>query len=146
MFMWTQLLRVTKGAGRQRRLFGLVLAVAISGCGGGSSSSPDAASSSSSSGTTSTPAGATDESALPNFAELQWGANGEPDLSGYRVYYGTSPGEYQQSFGQGINAGNQTSYLVSGLASGQRYYFVITAYDTSGNESGYSNEVHKDIP
>jgi hypothetical protein len=77
---------------------------------------------------------------------LSWSANIEPTLSGYRVYYGSAPGTYIQSAAQGINAGNVTVHIVNGLTGGQRYYFAVTAYDTSGNESGFSNEVFKDIP
>jgi hypothetical protein len=37
--------------------------------------------------------------------------------------------------------GKTTQYTVTGLRTGQAYYFAVTAHDTSGNESGYSNEV-----
>jgi hypothetical protein len=47
---------------------------------------------------------------------------------------------------QNIDAGKVTTYTVSNLTDGLNYYFVATAYDTSGNESGYSNEVSKTIP
>ena len=66
--------------------------------------------------------------------------------SGYRVYYGTAPGTYQQPAGSGINVGKNTSYTVTGLSYGTRYYFAVTAFDSSGNESLYSNEIFKDIP
>jgi chitodextrinase len=81
-----------------------------------------------------------------NTATLAWDAVTYPTLSGYRVYYGTAPGTYLQPLGQGINAGNVTTYTVTGLSSGTRYYFAVTAYDTSNNESGFSNEVFKDNP
>ena len=42
--------------------------------------------------------------------------------------------------------GNATTYTATGLTSGTRYYFVVTAYDTANNESSFSNEVFKDIP
>jgi fibronectin type 3 domain-containing protein len=67
----------------------------------------------------------------------------EPNISGYRVYVGTASGQYQ--FGQGLDVGNVTSYTVTGLSTGTRYYFVATAYDTSNIESELSNEVFKDI-
>jgi chitodextrinase len=82
----------------------------------------------------------------PDTATLQWDAVLFPTLSGYRVYYGTSPGNYQQAAGSGIDAGNVTTFRVTGLSGGTRYYFAVTAYDSSNNESGYSNEVFKDIP
>jgi chitodextrinase len=84
--------------------------------------------------------------ATNNTATLTWDAVTYPTLSGYRVYYGTSPGNYLQSAGQGINVGNVTTYPVTGLSSGTRYYFAVTAFDSSGNESGFSNEVFKDMP
>lgn len=68
---------------------------------------------------------------------LAWDPNSEPDLAGYKLYYGTSSGSYQQS----INVGNLTQYSLSNLQDGVTYYFAVTAYDTEGNESGYSNEV-----
>ncbi len=61
------------------------------------------------------------------------------DLARYNVYHGTSSGNYSQI----TSVGNVTSYEVTNLAAGTVYYFVVTAYDTSGNESGYSNEVGK---
>lgn len=79
-------------------------------------------------------------------AGLAWDPVTAPNLSEYRVYYGTAPRTYAQPSGRGISAGGATTFLVTGLTSGIRYYFVVTATDTQGNESAYSNEVFKDIP
>ncbi len=70
-------------------------------------------------------------------------ADGTPlsDLNGYKIYYGTVSGTYSQN----IDAGNVTTYQVNNLTAGVTYYFVTTAYDTSGNEGGYSNEISKTI-
>lgn len=73
-------------------------------------------------------------------ATLRWSASGEADLAGYRVYDGTSPGAYLQRPGAGIEAGLSPSFQVTGLLTGASYYFASTAYDLSGNESGYSTE------
>lgn len=81
-----------------------------------------------------------------NIANLTWDANAESDVVGYRVYYGTNPGNYQQVRGAGIEVTSGTGYTVTGLNNGVRYYFAVTAFDGSGNESGYSREVFKDIP
>src|SRR5712692_2321744 len=81
-----------------------------------------------------------------NSASLAWDAVTAPTLSGYRVYFGTAPGTYLQSLGQGISVGNVTAYTLTGLASGTQYYFAVTAFDTLGVESAYSNEVSKNIP
>jgi len=80
--------------------------------------------------------------ALAGSATLHWQANTEPDLAGYRIYYGTS----SRSYGPYIPVDkNTTSYTINNLTEGQTYYFALTAVDTSGNESGYSQEVSKSI-
>ncbi len=81
-------------------------------------------------------------------ATLSWdppttNADGTPltDLAGYKIYYGTSSGNYSQT----IDVSNVTTYQVNNLSEGLTYYFAATAYDTSNNESSYSNEVNKTI-
>ena len=83
-------------------------------------------------------------------ATLSWNANTESDLAGYKAYYGTSPksGSTPATAGYSdtIDMGNVTSYVISNLTSGVTYYFSITAYDTSTNESDLSEEVLKAMP
>ena len=67
---------------------------------------------------------------------LSWDANSEQDIAGYKVYWGTASGVYDQ-----FNDVSQTTAPVSDLTVGVRYYFAVTAYDLSGLESGYSDEV-----
>ena len=67
---------------------------------------------------------------------LAWDASESEDTIGYNVYYGNSSRNYDAP----IDVGNQTSYTFSNLAAGT-YYFSVTAYDSAGNESIYSNEV-----
>jgi PKD repeat protein len=55
-------------------------------------------------------------------------------------------GQASQQYSASVNVGNVTSYTFSGLTGGMRYYFVVTAVDTSGNESPFSNEVFIDVP
>jgi PKD repeat protein len=78
------------------------------------------------------------------YVQLTWtapttNANGTPltDLGGYWLYYRQTSGNLTQN----VDVGNQTTYLLSGLVDGQVYYFAVTAYDTSGNQSVLSNQV-----
>jgi hypothetical protein len=68
---------------------------------------------------------------------LEWDADPEPDVIGYRLYYGVTGGEYTDA----IDAGNVTSAAVPDLTVGETYYFAVTAYNAWGIESLYSNEV-----
>jgi hypothetical protein len=72
---------------------------------------------------------------------MSWNANGEADLAGYKVYAGRASGVYG-SLSTPINAGNVLFYDLTLNDSGT-WYFVVTAYDTSNNESAYSAEVVK---
>ena len=68
-----------------------------------------------------------------------WDANTEADLAGYRLYMSNTSGSYGTTPIATIPAGTETlNYDVSPDGT---YYFVMTAYDTNDNESGYSNEV-----
>jgi hypothetical protein len=73
---------------------------------------------------------------------IGWNNNTDPDLAGYKVYCGTAPGEYDYILNVGLN--NQV--YVYGLQEDTHYYFAITAYDESGNESSFSREVQTTIP
>jgi hypothetical protein len=82
-------------------------------------------------------------------AALSWKApttysDGTPlgDLAGYRVHIGNSSCSYRQT----IDVGKVTSYQTNNLADGAAYYFAVTAYNSSGTESAYSNEKGKLLP
>jgi hypothetical protein len=70
----------------------------------------------------------------------------DPNLAGYGIYYGNSPGAYGQPLRPGLEVGNVTTFAVTGLNSGSRHHFAATAFDTSDNESGFFKRVFKDIP
>ncbi|MBW2581115.1 MAG: fibronectin type III domain-containing protein, partial [Deltaproteobacteria bacterium] len=71
---------------------------------------------------------------------LTWDPNTETNLAGYKVYCGTASRDYDVT----VDVGSQTSYTLSNLEEGKTYYFAVTAYDTSGNESNFSGEVSYD--
>ncbi|MCP5426143.1 MAG: fibronectin type III domain-containing protein [Gammaproteobacteria bacterium] len=68
---------------------------------------------------------------------LAWDPNSEPEVAGYRLYYGQASGEYTAS----VDVGQQSQFTLFGLEVGQRYYFAVTAYSALGFQSGFSNEV-----
>ena len=68
---------------------------------------------------------------------LAWDPNTDPDLAGYKVYYGTTP----RTYGPGIDVGNMTTFALTGLIKGQRYFIVVKAYNASKQESDFSDEV-----
>ena len=82
--------------------------------------------------------GATLPHTLAGTVSIAWDPVTDTDLAGYRVYYGTSPGNYTQS----VDVGNVTTATVSGLTDCTQYYFGVKAYYTAANESlNYSNEI-----
>ena len=74
---------------------------------------------------------------------VEWDPNTEEDLAGYRVHYGWAAGEYTKV----IEAGIETScQFEAAPATGGTIHIAVTAYDTSGNESGYSDEATAFVP
>jgi len=69
--------------------------------------------------------------------KLAWDPNTDPDVAGYRVYYGLGSRNYDQV----MDVGNCTSRVVTGLVQGRTYYFAATAVNTARIESDFSNEV-----
>jgi hypothetical protein len=69
---------------------------------------------------------------------VAWDPNTEPDLAGYRLYYGKASGTYESV----IDVGNQTTYTIPGFVEGVDYYFAVTASNVYGLESAFSDEVN----
>jgi endo-alpha-N-acetylgalactosaminidase len=80
--------------------------------------------------------------------QLAWDAplqaNGTPvtNLAGYKLYVGSQSGQYKST----VPVGMTTTYTVTNLSAGQTYYFAATAYDMTGSESAFSNEVSVTLP
>lgn len=70
---------------------------------------------------------------------LTWDPNSEPDLSHYIVYWGVESGKYIVN---SSNIGLVTTYETKIPKDGKKYFFAVTAVDTSGLESDFSNEVN----
>jgi hypothetical protein len=73
---------------------------------------------------------------------LAWDPNPEPAVQGYRVYFGKASGFYTNV----VDVGNRTDYVVPGLDTGATYFFAATAYDATGDESNFSNEISYAVP
>jgi hypothetical protein len=77
---------------------------------------------------------------------LGWDSNDEPDLEGYVIYRNTnSPGppyKYSDTLPEDDLADplNPQAKL-TGLQEGKEYYIALTAYNTEGVESSYSNDI-----
>ena len=70
--------------------------------------------------------------------KLQWDPVSDPDLAGYKVYYGTSPGVYTSNTSVAV----QNSADLTNLQDCRVYYLAVKAVDANGNESlAFSNEI-----
>ena len=74
---------------------------------------------------------------------LKWNGSHE-NISGYKIYYGTKSGVYNEAQYTPIVIENVQEYTVEGLEEGRVYYFTVTAIGGEGGniESGFSEEVY----
>ena len=86
--------------------------------------------------------------AIPVYEKsLAWDANDEPDLEGYILYSRVGnpcpPYNYIDTYPE-----DELAYplsprvMVTNFEYNTKYYFVVTAYDTDGYESDYSNIIY----
>ena len=81
---------------------------------------------------------------------LGWDANPEPDLEGYVIYRNIeSPGppfKYADDLAENeLTDPLSPQVAITGLNEHTRYYIAVTAYDTQGNESYYSDQLCVEI-
>jgi len=69
---------------------------------------------------------------------LNWDTNLETDLAGYNVYRSTTSGGATNKLNAALIS--STSYADNNVTANVTYFYLITAVDTSGNESTTSNE------
>ncbi|UFS69118.1 Ig-like domain-containing protein [Geomonas sp. RF6] len=78
---------------------------------------------------------------------LDWDPSSDADLAGYKVYYqadsaavpfkGTGAAEGSAP----IDVANTTTATINGLDPSRSYFFAVTAYNSAGTESVYSNVI-----
>lgn len=86
-------------------------------------------------------------SAFSQDVTLSWDASPSPGVTGYKVYYKSGNMSFPfdgTTADQGVSpvdVGDTLSTTLTGLTDGVTYYFTVTAYDGSDNQSTYSNIV-----
>jgi fibronectin type 3 domain-containing protein len=81
---------------------------------------------------------------MPTTNTLNWNKNLEPDMAGYNVYrrIGSAPVKGDVKVNATLVPTATPTYVDSVTVDGD-YFYAVTAVDTSGNESGFSNVVDK---
>jgi len=75
--------------------------------------------------------------------QLSW-SNGVSGVTGFNTYSSTvSGGPYVK---MGSTASSDPSYTDTSVQTGRTYYYVVTAINSSNQESGYSSEVTAIVP
>ncbi len=73
---------------------------------------------------------------------LAWNASSDATVSGYKVRYGTTSGNPNQT----VTIGKVTTATVSSLNDATTYYFTVVAYNPAGLESQPSNQISYRTP
>lgn len=137
-------IRKTHQSGCRKTLIAAFLMVQLVACGGGGSGADNASEVLPSDAMPS-------EVAAPGSVSIAWTApvaraDGSPlslaEIGGYRIYYGTSEGDYPNRID--VNDGTAVESSLNGLPSGT-YYIVVTTYDVAGRESEFSPVVIRTI-
>lgn len=74
---------------------------------------------------------------------LAWNASPSGLIAGYHLYLGTATKNYSSVFNI---PGGATSFTIPGLVAGVTYFFAVTAYDSIGLESAFSDEISYAVP
>ena len=83
-------------------------------------------------------------------ATIGWEANEEPDLEGYVIYRNTDaagpPYRYFDELPEDeLDDPMHPRVKLTGLQEGKEYYIALTAYNTEGIESSFSNEICAEV-
>lgn len=96
------------------------------------------------SGSASEAVSGTGVAAAPQYSvDLTWNASTSP-VNGYNVYRGSKSGGPYAKINSSLNP--STTYTDKNVTTSTTYYYVTTAVNSSGQESGYSNQVQVSVP
>jgi hypothetical protein len=68
---------------------------------------------------------------------VSWDRSPSPEVSNYKIHYGP----YSRNYTNFVNAGNNTTALITNLVDNANYYISATGQTGYGAESGFSNEI-----
>jgi len=77
------------------------------------------------------------------FIDLIWAPNTDADLAGYNIYRHEEGGTPVKINAQPVNT---PGYRDSGVVSGKKYFYSVSAIDLRGNESARSDEAYEAMP
>jgi fibronectin type 3 domain-containing protein len=75
---------------------------------------------------------------------LNWAPSTSSGVAGYYVYRGPQQGGPYNPINSALDP--NTTYTDNSVQAGQTYYYVVTAINSAGLQSGYSNQVQAVIP
>ena len=79
----------------------------------------------------------------PNFIDLTWTPNSDPELAGYNVYR-------REAGGPAVKINSEPAkiptYRDRAIEPGRKYFYSVTALDLRGNESAPSEESSESVP
>lgn len=79
-----------------------------------------------------------------HYVALSWTASTSANIRGYNIYRGSSSGGTYLKLTTSLVSG--TNFTDASAVAGQTYYYVATAVDNTGAESGYSGESRVTVP
>src|SRR5215831_555543 len=85
-------------------------------------------------------------SAYGQSIKLAWDPSADSSVAGYNVYRSQQSGSYPSTPLNGAAVIPTTGFNDSSVQSGATYFYVVTAVNTSGVQSGYSNEIQATAP
>lgn len=84
--------------------------------------------------------------AEPKPLHLEWNANSETNLAGYKLYHGPQPGLHTNGLATVVQVGLTNRVAIPSMEPGSPKWFYVTALNSDGLESDPSEEIAFVIP